>query len=655
MPPMARTLPVLDPWTPLSFKSHIGVSDAPKRNLAPDWVGESHRRRLAAYMVLQAFIDNAAKWFMPEVDDDRREYGDVALFRNQILAALIGKDYSLVTDKAQDPISAVKRLEQLLAGETPTKPAVDPTTALPVPGPEQPIEISDEEKQRALETQAAQEFQTWIRDWAKKQRFNMKMVECERNSVGLGDGVYTLGYSPRNKKLRLRVFDPMFYFPELTDENDDEFPDVVHFCWEVVEDSRPESTTKLRRITYRMVPLERPRPTKYGETEEWTCLMSDGVWEINDHAPTAKDLTTESAQWATYTDPRTGEEIEFHDVDLGIGFMPVLHVPNTIAGSAHFGTSSIAHITQIFEDLSLNDTDLQASSATTGKPPVVLKGGRLNGKAPSYKAGEVWEVDAQGGLDILDTSRSLDVLLKQNKSLLERLSTNGRLPAVALGRAKLDQQIAGISLRLMFGPMESMVQEMRQVRDEKYDLFFKMVWRMCRQYGIEGTPDRFFDTHLRLGNFIPADQSSTVTQVVQLVERSAISLETGVLMLMEAGIPISDVAEEVLRIQSRDFKGANLLLDATGDQAGVYEYLSRVMPKFMAPMPGGAQRFNSGDPTVTDPTGEQGSQRGVHAQGDRASGTPAPTETPAPGDPGAPAGPAPAGHTWVAGYYQARQ
>lgn len=673
---MPLTPPVLDPWTPFNFKAVMGPGAQPKVGVVPDYIGMAHRRRLTAYMIAQAFIDNDGQAFMgttSTVDSSRREYGDPGLLRDQIVTAILGDDPQIVTEGAQDPISLVKSLEGLRKGKD-RNPAIDPTTSMPIPGTEEaPPELDAEAKAKIKATEDAQAFQAWMRKTADKERFGAKLDEETRNSVGLGDGVYTLGYNGRSKRMRLRVFDPGFYFPVLTDDDDDDFPRKIHFMWEVDSDPfdgrnlpAPADEKRIRRITYELVDLPTPVRRRYndpGETVTETCLQSDATFVVKAYDPQRDDFALDKAIWALTTDPVTGEEVPFREVDLQLDFIPVVHIPNTNPGSHHFGQSSIGRVLQIAEDISLNDTDLQASSATTGKPPVALVGGRLGAVKPSYKAGEVWEVDVNGKLEMMDTSRSLDALLKHSEALLSRFSVNSRVPAVALGRQKIERDIAGISLKITYGPMISMVREGRRVRSEKFDMLFKFWWRASKQYKVPDTPETYVPTHLQFGSFLPTDQESIVGMVKNLMETNAISLETATLMLLEAGLPIEDVAEEVLRIQSRDFKGANLLLDATGDQPGVYDYLGRKMPNFIHPNPGGGPTYNPGDPTVSDPGGADGvaSSRGVQAQGQgnpngAVTGPSAPGAAPQqqPGQAGPPPGPRPQGAVWIEGYYQTR-
>jgi hypothetical protein len=89
--------------------------------------------------------------------------------------------------------------------------------------------------------------------------------------------------------------------------------------------------------------------------------------------------------------------------------------------------------------------------------------------------------------------------------------------------------------------------------------------------------------HLNFGAYMPQDVAAAVELVNKLLfppsgVRPAISLETAIAILVEAGLPIRDAVEEVLRIEGRDFKGADDLLTATADEAAVFDYLGRKQP-----------------------------------------------------------------------------
>lgn len=571
---------VFDSWTPMSFKKAVGAKSQPGQSwAAPTWVGH-HDRRLLAYKILQAYQDNSARVFLSttsqSVIDSHREYGDAALIVNQIVAALLGEGQEIVVEGADD--------------EEP-----DPN---------------------------AEQLQEWLREWAVAERMPLKMLETERNAVGLGDGVYVIGWDKTKRRPRLRVFDPGFYFPVLDDGNEDDFPEKVHIAWELESDKPGQR--KVRRITWELGPIGpasspsligrafggAPTPLDGDTLEEdgritrsypWndepssvTCYLTDAIWTLDMAASDINDLSGASAEYAVDGDG------EVNLRDLQIDFIPVIHEPNTVSIANHFGRSSISTILQILDDLSNADTDLQAASGTTGKPVLALSGATFGERRPTYQAGEILEV-GDGTMTVLDTSSSLDALIKYVEFLLKRSSTNSRVPEAVLGRVDAGDVPSGLALSLSFGPLASMIAEMRLVRNEKYPLLLKLVWRMAVAGQAPEVPAQWVPARVEFGSYLPQDQAAAVEMVSKLLTSvpPAISLETATQILVTAGLPIDDAAEEVERIQQRDFKGANELLDATADEDAVFDYLGRDKPaRPLAPI---APPVVTPPPTVVPP------------------------------------------------------
>lgn len=568
---------VFDAWTSLSFKRSLGSRVTGGHSwLQPTWVG-SHARRLQAYKILTAYRENAARFFLQTTDmearDAHREYGDGALIVNQVLAALLGDDQQIVTEGADD---------------------YDPDYE---PGTGEDADLDADEAQ--AEAEAALELQEWLQQWAKDERLGLKKIESERNSVSLGDGVYSLGWNSGKGRPRLRVWDPGFYFPVLDDGNEDDYPETVHIAWEIPDEDTPAGKRQVRRITWQLAPIGRVAGTGDTRTDgtltrlyPWnekpskvTCYMTDAIWEFDAAGnQTIEDFTEATALYAVYEDAN-GNEIPWRNIDLEIDFVPVVHMPNTVALLDHYGKSSLATVLQILDDIANADTDLQAASATTGKPPIALSGVVVGDTSPSYKAGEVWNLGTDGKLEVLDTSKALDALIKYIEFLLKRLSVNSRIPETVLGRTEINGDLAGITLALSFGPLETMVKEMRLVRDEKDPLILKFAHRIALANKMPDVPERWIDSTIEYGSFLPDDIDTTVKTVKQLLEAKAISLETAVLLLVNAGMPVDDAAEEVRRIEQRDFEGAGELLDATGDEDAVFDYLGREKPATVANVP----------------------------------------------------------------------
>jgi hypothetical protein len=574
---------IYDSWTPISFKRALGArsssSGAGVGWSAPSWVGD-HRRRLLAYTILRAYQDNAAREFMLTNDreevDNRREYGDPALVVNAILGALLGDSQVISVEGSED--------------FDPDKPNKNP------------------------DAQRAVELEEWLQDWAKDERFGLKMIETERKAVGLGDGLYSVGWSMAKGRPRLRCWDPGFYFPVLDEGNEDDFPEKVHIAWELP----PEDGTlkrRIRRITWELgniAPENTPgliaglftEPTVFpgdkmgsdgrisreyawneGEPSFRTCYMSDGTWTLDTGKSKVDDLTEESAIWEMDEDGIVCRR------DLMIDFLPVIHIPNTVALLEHYGRSSLSTVLQVFDDLAAADTDLASAAATTGSPVLALQKSTMGTETHKYKPGQILEV-GEGKMDVLDTSRALVALLEYITFLLKRLSVNARLPEAVLGRVSPSEVPSGIALALSFGPLEQMVKEMRLTRDEKYPLLLKFVQRLASAGGTDEVPDVWdLEANVQFGSYLPQDQAEAVKLVTQLLANKPlpiISLETAIQMLIDAGFEIRDAALEVQRISERDFAGASALLDATGDEDLVYEYLGRgkpPKPKEQPPVP----------------------------------------------------------------------
>jgi hypothetical protein len=300
-----------------------------------------------------------------------------------------------------------------------------------------------------------------------------------------------------------------------------------------------------------------------------TVLYSDKTWKY-------EDIGSEDEGQIYHLDLGRVFEIAADEVDMEIDWIPVIHIPNSDVDSGErFGVSSLASVMQIHDDLVSTDTDLQASSATTGSPPLVIADPMLetdeDGSIRSYGPGEVIGTSGDSkGATLIDTSSALDALIKYDDKLLNRLSVNGRIPESLLGRVKPSEVPSGITLTLSFAPHSSMVRGMRLVRGDKYKLFLKMVGRFYMQ---DGQISEIVPARLHFGTFLPADKSETKELIRSLYEVKAISLETAVKMMMEAGFPIEDLAAEVKLIQESDFEGATQLMGVTADVNIARRYL----------------------------------------------------------------------------------
>jgi hypothetical protein len=609
---------ILDKWAALSHKQPLSDSTDDRavsqmNGWAPsNWTGEEHRRRLTAYMILQAYESNSSRHFLTTSDEtdraERREYGDAGLVVDQILAHLLGESQEVVVPGSEDYDPDLDEWEpgEPVEGEEPEQ---DPRT---------PEDIADNDEARAL-----MERQAFLRDWADDVHLPLRLVDSERNAVKLGDGCLLLGWDARKRRVVPSIMEPGFYFPVLPDSLDSyDYPERVHFAWEYPGEDFPDGKQRVRRITYE---LKRIEPSydeallEFATTEEefraaeripagaryvtqqvpgedftigrwerrypWSeepsdlmCVMTDAMWTLDD----LKDASHPDAFRLENAEIRyTDDGVPIRDLDLLIDFIPVVHIPNLPPGGDHFGESSLSRVLQILDDLQNADTDAQAASATTGSPIIGLSGSATLGNDPltgirsptrEVRPGAVWPLGENGRMDALDTAPQLEATRDYVQHLLDRLSVNSRLPAAVLGRLKPSEVPSGFAMQLSFGPLTSMIRTMRLVRGVKYPLMMKMVQRIYQANGElpEGRTPR---AEIQLGAYLPSDMQGVLTSVREAYGAKIISLETAVTMLLEVGFAIDDVAEEIQRIQSRDFEGANNLADATGDTDAVRAYL----------------------------------------------------------------------------------
>jgi hypothetical protein len=526
---VATTDLIIDDSAPLSFLAQGRRTDlrpADRSWMAPTWVDEENARRLERYKFLSALIGTVGRYYQHGASEterkERREYGDAALLVEAALNALIGEDVTIAVDDSEKNDAAAARLAEL-------------------------------------------------EDWADKEGLVEKLFEGEWDAIGLGDTVYTLGWSNRKGRVRLRVYNPGFCFPVLGDNQDDDFPERYHLGWEF-EETKADGTkvTKVRRITWS---LEAPE----GATDP-TCLLSEGVWEFDALSDRKQfDFDESAAVWEVNED---GDEV--HDLDLGIDFIPVLHVPNTPASQTHFGKSILLYVVQLLWDIHGLDTDRDKAAKTTGTPilgidqaapvadPTPPTGGVSGWLA---EAGERLmpdkpappEIQVRPGMAIfgkissVDMSAGLAALDKHSEELRSLLSVNAQIPGEVLGRAS-QVDMSGIRFALAFGPLTRLVRKMRLVRDRKYPLMMKMQQRITIAHGGFAGDTTEHKARIQFGAFLPTDRKAIIDQILALLEAQIITPATALQLLVDEGIVDVDVDEEMKALDKLAADAASRML-----------------------------------------------------------------------------------------------
>ena len=629
---------IVDRWGPLNYKRIFAdpAYKQPSREAFPaamrTWVPDEDHRRLAAYTLYAAYGHNQA-WEVAQLQDgsdasERREFGDPAMLVEALTSHLIGREQTITVPGAEGA----------------------ETTDDSPPDPE------------AVHAAAVQER---LRQWAKDELFALRMQQNERKTVREGDGVYLLGWDQAKQRPRLSVVDPGFYFPDLPDNAGDsaDYPTRVRFAWEIDADPRdPDSKAKLRCITYELGPIgtstvsdtDGPRPVRVpafaadGTTplmtpgDVWnpeadsisrsypwndqpstvTCYLTDAEWLLDD-IKGDQDIHTLDYQYATFLTRDDGQVLDH--LDLHLDFLPIVHIPNTIPEDGHWGESSFAKLMQLFDEMAGTDTDSSQASATTGAPIIGVvnpgdKGSKGRTEYRRVQPGMMIELSQGGNLITVDTSRMLAELRNKTAELQDRMSLVSRMPAVALGTLDPTKAPSGFSIQLSYGPMDPLMDSMHLARDHKYSLVFKFVQRLFQAGRHPDWTGPIVDAELAWGSYKPTDKAATLEMVRDAVKDGVMSLETGVRLLDEAGFPIDDIAEEIRRIESRQFEKARALADATGDTGAVADFLGiEIDPDpqppapNLPPAPGEQEPAADGGNAPTsenDPQGESGGNTG---------------------------------------------
>ncbi|MFI2620381.1 hypothetical protein [Streptomyces sp. NPDC018584] len=587
---------LVDGWSWLNYKPLFSdTMGMPHRRAFPEayasWVPDADARRLAAYKLLAAYDHNQAGE-LAEIRDgqearERREFGDPSMFIETLVSHVLGRDQQIV-----------------------------------VPGAEK-AGVDDADGQAAK----AERVQALLREWADEELLPMRMLQGERTAVGLGDGVYLLYWDADKQRVRIKAFDPGFYFPVIDEDSDgSDFPDRVHFAWELPADPKRGLKARLRRITYELdwirpatangvdrtgravrAPVlteptnEAPAQPVLGRGDQadangaitrlypWseqasykTCYLTDAVWELGDlKGPVDVDsLPLDKARFATNDQ---GEVLD--RLDLYQDFVPVVHVPNTVpAAGEHWGMSSLAKALQVFDELAGADTDAARASATTGQPMIAISGVADPRQQYSVGPGVVFTLGENGKLTSIDTSPALKELREHRHDLADRAANTARLPAVSLGTMDPSKVPSGYALELSLGPLDSNVSGMRLARDHPDRLIPKFTQRLFQAgqhpdwIGLPVLPAK-----IQRGPYTPTDKAAVLTEVTTAYQAKVISLETAIRMLQDAGWPIDDAEREIQQIQSRAFEDARLLADALGNPEEVADFLGREAPDELDP------------------------------------------------------------------------
>lgn len=583
---MTDTGPIIDPWSALDHKAGMGPNATSGIDAAPGYLDDDQKRRWNAYARYRAMLGGVGRTYLipdPTLDtplaDTWREYGDPYVIVATQAAAVLGEDPLIVVGDAEDPL--------------PDRPDIPPEPAPPNledTSPEARALLTGAHAQ-VLATWATQAEgviaawveraearprllarQAWLRDWAYAEGFWAKVTENEaENIVPLGSGVYVFGWSADKNRPTCEIYEPEAYYPVLDERDPNTFPNKVHLAWQFTRTAEDGTETEMvRRITYELVPLEdappgpgtaRPRYLTAEDTHTHTCLLSDGVWLAADFEKVTDIL--EGAEWATTIDA-AGNEVELRQWPTGLDFIPVVHVPNTLASVHHFGRSALSPVVQLLDDIAGNDTDTAQAAGWAGDPPLAIRGLQPGQTTVNVSRGKSFAVAENGGVDTIPMAENLGRLMERTSELLKRLSVNSRTPEGLLGRVDPSEVPSGIALTLSFTAFSQLIKGMRLARAMPYSLALRFVQRIAIQAQdptLDGTEVE--PAEIQFGTFMPQDLAGMATVLGSLRSSGLLSQETGVQMAREAGVPVEDVPAEVASIRAGQAEVAEAITQAT--------------------------------------------------------------------------------------------
>jgi len=562
---------IFDPWAGFDHKDLSKVGKLPSYVKADDDV-----RRLTAYRVAQAYIENEARLLLPDdgqhAEDDLQEFGDPGVLVERVAAAVLGEaplvgvigadnqvpDAPDLPDRPVEPESdgidprMVAVLQRVY--ETAVTRWVEESTAL-----------VDEWEALAASTPDLLIRQEWLQNWAASERLMGKLQENEvENVVGLGDGVIALGWDPIKNRVKVEVIEPEKYFPALDAGEVAQFPDKVHlvFAYEGLEDGDDEPVEYVRRVTYELVPVEEAEEVAAalylgeGETQTHVCLHTDATWLAEDF-----DDVYEPATPPKFFEPLgvadSEELITLDRYNTGYDFIPVIHLGNTQSTRHHFGRSLLARLGQLLDEISASDTDESLSSRWAARPPVIIDGLQAGTDTINLSPGQ--GISGKSA-DTIEMAQNLAVIGLRGIALQKRLSVNSQVPDGLRGRVDASDVPSGLALTLSFTPFVQLIGRLREARGAVLPLLLKFVQRIAIQNGeLSGIDSAIVhDAEVRFGAFMPQDLLGSAEIIARLYNAKLISLETALAELKTNGLTIDDLAGEIAKIRETEIGRAHV-------------------------------------------------------------------------------------------------
>jgi hypothetical protein len=536
------------------------------------------RRRHMAYVVARAIHENCSRRLLPiggdaERFDQLREYGDAGAYAAAVSGGVLGTDILFSIKGAN-----VELPEQPVLPHRPEPPTDPDEQGVLAAAHQAQIEVwaqtsfeaIEEWKRRKMEQPALISAQDWLREWAENGQIEAKLRELYKEDVQpAGDGILAIHAFP-GQMPEVTLWDPESYFPKFPDGMITQFADNVSLGYEYQDDN---GDAWFRRVKYELVDLEdeetgapSSRPSPYSTVPtSTTCLMTDASYRL-----TGKESDVQSIhdlddvvpdEVASFID-ESGREVEMLNYDMGIDFIPLIHIPANPASKTHFGRSIYLRGAQLLDDLYQSDTSIMSAANLAGNPPIVVSGAIVqagaDGRVDLGPGTVVSTPEASGGLDKLDMTGELRALMEHRSELRKRAAQIFQVPEGVMGQASPEKIASGITLELTFTPFERLVVESRLAVDPKLALFLKFVMRLAvvaKSPGWEKVAS-VPPAMVKLGSFMPTDLPGLVEMVSVLRSAKVITRKVAATWLQSAGVGIEDIEQLLAELDAEDTERA---------------------------------------------------------------------------------------------------
>lgn len=519
------------------------VSEARLLPYRGDWVPPEHVDRLRQYEIFRALHENrfGALLKSKEAAKKLRGYGDYALIVETSRDALLGDRIDIEVPGAADEANAAAvARKKLLDG------------------------------------------------WAERERWASKLYRCETDAAAVGDCVYELRAD--GSRLRLRAHDPEVFLP-VWENAEGEFNDA-YLAWEEPNTGQylAGDVANLRDLRSRDGEIVLYR--RHYETMTMQEAIAAGVEVVG--ARDRELVCVVTAAWFRIEEGRgeqpqgwrrlqqlgfelddDGEPIE--RIDTGFDTPPLFYVPNREATGQPWGLPEGDVVLQTLLDAAQDQTDLKENTFHNAfpvmydeNPPVGAlprpgqPGQPATKSEEKYKPGVIYNGRKLGAVDM---SKGNELLLGHEKFLIDKALSNSRTTMIAAGKMEVGDIPSGIALLIAMLPLFAKTLPKRQTRKDKLGMMLKHVIRWHREFGNAADffgaddereqnrdaawPAGIFDdetAYPSFGSILPIDKKQVSEIVTALLSANAISDETAVTMLVDAGFPIDDAKEEVARL-----------------------------------------------------------------------------------------------------------